>query len=141
TEAELVMTVYGVAAGPNFEGKFSILTLPRPLADAARDLKLTEGQLDERLTVARKKLLEARAKRPRPFLDTKVLTAWNGQMIAGYALAGKALGEKKYVEAGAKAADFVLKNLRTKDGRLMRTWGAAPGEKARAKLNGYLDDY
>src|SRR5262249_12051162 len=89
----------------------------------------------------RQKLFAARARRPRPFLDTKVLTAWNGEMIAGAALAGQVLGEKQYIDMASKAADFVLKNMRTKDGRLLRTYGAAPGQKGEARLNGYLDDY
>jgi hypothetical protein len=70
-----------------------------------------------------------------------VLTAWNGEMIAGYALAGQILGEKAYVDAARKAADFILKNCRTKEGRLLRSYGARPGEKAEARLNAYLDDY
>src|SRR5262249_46077625 len=89
----------------------------------------------------RQKLLDARSKRPRPFLDTKVLTAWNGQMIAGYAVAGQILEEPKYTAAAAKAADFVLAKMRTKEGRLMRTYAARPGGSGEAKLNGYLDDY
>jgi uncharacterized protein YyaL (SSP411 family) len=51
------------------------------------------------------------------------------------------LGEPKYTQAAARAADFVLTNLRTKEGRLLRTYGAAPGQKAEARLNAYLDDY
>ncbi len=102
---------------------------------------MTEEQLEARLAPLREKLFRVRAKRPRPFLDTKVLTAWNGQMIAGLAAAGQALGEKKPIESAVRAADFVLQTLRTKDGRLLRTYGAAPGQKAEARLNGYLDDY
>ncbi len=77
----------------------------------------------------------------RPFLDTKVLTAWNGQMIAGYARAGEVLKEPEFIKAAARAADFVLKNLRTKDGRLLRTYSKTVDGKWEAKLNGYLDDY
>jgi uncharacterized protein YyaL (SSP411 family) len=62
-------------------------------------------------------------------------------MTAGSAAAGQALGDAKAVAAAARAADFVLKNLRTKDGRLLRTYAAAPGSKPEARLNGYLDDY
>jgi uncharacterized protein YyaL (SSP411 family) len=62
-------------------------------------------------------------------------------MIAGYAVAGQLLDEPKYTATAAKAADFLLAKLRTKDGRLMRTYGARPGGGAEAKLNGYLDDY
>ncbi len=62
-------------------------------------------------------------------------------MIAGYAVAGQLLEEPKYTAAAVKAADFLLTKLRTKDGRLLRTYGAAPGAAAEAKLNAYLDDY
>jgi uncharacterized protein YyaL (SSP411 family) len=140
-DAKLFKKVYGLDGPPNFEEKFHILTLPVPLSERAATLKLTEQELDNRLAGPRKKLFDVRAKRPRPFLDTKVLTAWNGQMIAGAALAGQALGDKPPVETAARAAAFVLKNLRTPDGRLLRTYGAAPGRKAEARLNGYLDDY
>jgi hypothetical protein len=115
--------------------------LPRPEADVARDLGLTEEQLRARLEPLRKKLFDARSKRRRPFLDTKVLTAWNGQMIAGYAVAGQMLEEKAYLDAAARAADFILNNLRSRDGRLLRTWSARPGEAPAARLNAYLDDY
>jgi uncharacterized protein YyaL (SSP411 family) len=129
-EAKLFKRAYGADGGPNFEKKYHILVL-----------MATDDKLEERLAPLRQKLLAVRAKRERPFLDTKILTAWNGQMIAGAALAGQALGEKKHVERAARAADFLLKNLRTKEGRLLRTYGAAPGKKGEARLNGYLDDY
>jgi uncharacterized protein YyaL (SSP411 family) len=140
-DAAFFKQVYGADKDPNFEEKYHILVLPKPLGEQAAGLKTTENALEARLAPLRQKLFEVRAKRPRPFLDTKVLTAWNGQMIAGMAEAGEALGDKEAVAAAARAADFVLANLRTKDGRLLRTWGAAPGQKAAARLNGYLDDY
>jgi uncharacterized protein YyaL (SSP411 family) len=130
-EARLLRQAYGADGAPNFEKKYYILRLEKPL-DAEQEAKLAP---------LRQKLFDARAKRPRPFLDTKVLTAWNGQMIAGYAVAGQLLEEPKYTQAAARAADFLLKNLRTRDGRLLRTYGAAPGQKAEARLNAYLDDY
>jgi uncharacterized protein YyaL (SSP411 family) len=133
--------VYGGDEEANFEGKYHILRLPKPLAEQAVGLKTTEEALEERLAPLRRRLFAVREKRPRPFLDTKVLTAWNGQMIAGMAEAGRALGDKEAVAAAVRAADFVLGNLRNKDSRLLRTWGAAPGQKAAARLNGYLDDY
>jgi len=74
-------------------------------------------------------------------LDTKVLTAWNGQMIAAFAAAGQALEQREYIDTAARAADFILKNLRTSEGRLLRTYGAAPGQPPTAKINAYLDDY
>ncbi len=140
-DAKVFKRVYGVDAGPNFEKEFSIFVLKLPLKEYAEELKTTEEDLEKRLSAMRQKLFDVRAKRPRPFLDTKVLTGWNGQMIAGMALAGQALDDKKSIAAAAKAADFVLKNLRKPDGRLFRTYGAAPDQKAEARLNAYLDDY
>jgi uncharacterized protein YyaL (SSP411 family) len=140
-EAKLFKKVYGLDDAPNFESKSFILTLPRSLANRGSDLNLSEDELEAKLVGPRQKLFDVRARRPRPFLDTKILTAWNGEMIAGAALAGQALGDKKAIQMAEKAADFVLKNLRTKDGRLLRSYGAAPGQKAEARLNAYLDDY
>jgi uncharacterized protein YyaL (SSP411 family) len=140
-ENRLFKKVYGVEEGVNFEGKYHILRLPRPLAEAAGDLKTAEAKLEARLAPLRRRLFEARAKRPRPFLDTKVLAGWNGQMIAGLARAGEALGDREVTARAERAADFVLKNLRTKEGRLLRVWAAAPGQKARARGQAYLDDY
>jgi uncharacterized protein YyaL (SSP411 family) len=130
-DADLVKKVYGADGEPNFEEKYHILLLS----------KVRDEATEKRLAPLRQKLFEARAKRVRPFLDTKVLSAWNGQMIAGYAVAGQLLGEPKYTAAAAKAADFVLTKMRTKDGRLLHTYGARPGAAAEAKINAYLDDY
>jgi uncharacterized protein YyaL (SSP411 family) len=130
-EADLVKKTYGVDGQPNFEEKYHILVLGKAPAE----------ETEKRLAPLRQKLFEARSKRVRPFLDTKVLTAWNGQMIGGYAVAGRLLDEPAYIATAAKAADFVLARLRTPDGRLLRTYGARPGAAAEARLNAYLDDY
>jgi uncharacterized protein YyaL (SSP411 family) len=137
---EFLQAVYGINA-PNFEEKFHILRLPKPIAAIAKDLKISEAELLKRLEPLKAKLLEVRAKRERPFLDTKVITAWNGQMIGAYAKAGEVFKKKEYIDAAAKAADFLLKKMRTEDGRLLRLYAAAPGEKPSAKGNAYLDDY
>ncbi|HET6574478.1 MAG TPA: thioredoxin domain-containing protein [Fimbriiglobus sp.] len=130
-DVRLFKTVYS-AEQPNFEGKYHILRLAQPPAD--------EPTL-ARLAPLRAKLLAARAKRERPFLDTKVLTGWNGQMIAAYARAGEVLKEPKYVAAAEKAADFLLTTMRTKDGRLMRVYAATPGRKPEARGPAFLEDY
>jgi uncharacterized protein YyaL (SSP411 family) len=140
-ERTLFEEVYGANDAANFEEKYHILTLPKPLSEQAEARKTKEQELEAQLAPLRQKLFEVRAKKPRPFLDTKVLTAWNGEMIAGLARAGAALDDKEAIAAASRAADFVLTKLRTKDGRLLRSWGAAPGEKAAGRLNAYLDDY
>jgi uncharacterized protein YyaL (SSP411 family) len=140
-DAAFVRSVYGADAGANFETRYHILFWPRPLAETAQALALTQEQLTSRLAPLRRRLLDARAGRPRPFLDTKILTAWNGQMIAGLAVAGQILTESSAITAAERAADFVLGNLRGAHGRLHRTYGARPGMHGEARLNAYLDDY
>lgn len=135
-EFKLFAQVYGLDGNPNFEEKFYAPQLSKPLAETAASLKLTEADLEAKLAPIRKKLFDVRAPRVRPRTDTKILTADNGLMIGGLADAGRLLKEPRYVAAAAKAAEFVLENLRTADGRLLRTYGGGA-----AKLNGYLNDY
>jgi uncharacterized protein YyaL (SSP411 family) len=140
-DAAVFRAAYGVSGTPTFEEKAYVLKLARPLAEVAKDQKLTEPELRARLETLRQKLLVVRAKRPRPFLDTKVLTAWNGQMIAGLAAAGRVFKEPNYTKHATRAADFVLANLRAKNGRLLRTYSRKADGNPEAKLNAYLDDY
>jgi uncharacterized protein YyaL (SSP411 family) len=140
-ERDLFKAIYASDGKVNFEEKYHILRLAKPLEAIAAERKTTLADLQKQLDPIKAKLLAVRAKRARPLLDTKVLTAWNGQMIAGLALAGQALDDRKAIAAASKAADFLLNNLRTKQGRLLRVWGASPGEKPSARLNAYLDDY
>lgn len=140
-DAEFLKDVYGVNGTPNFEEKFFILRLKKPLDEIAKDKKLSTEEFNKKLTALNQKLMDVRAKRVRPFLDTKILTAWNGQMIAGYAKAGEVLKNPEYTKTAIRAAEFILKNMRTKDGRLLRSYGKNAEGKLEAKLNGYLDDY
>jgi uncharacterized protein len=80
-------------------------------------------------------LLEARGKRPRPHLDDKILTAWNGLMISAFALAGAVLEEPRYAEAARRAAEFIIEKMYT-GGQLLRRYRA--GEAA---IPAFLDDY
>jgi uncharacterized protein len=139
-DARLFKKVYAVGQ-PNFEEKYHILRLPKPLAEVAAEQKLTEEQLLAKLAPLKEKLFTLRAKRERPFLDTKVLTGWNGQMVAAYAKAGEVLKEPKYVATAEKAADFLLATLRGKDGRLLRMYAGRPGEKVEARGTAFLEDY
>jgi uncharacterized protein len=140
-DAMIFRAAYSVTGAPSFEEKAYVLKRTRPLADVAKDQKLTEDELRAKLGVLNAKLLAVRNKRNRPFLDTKILTAWNGQMIAGLAVAGQSFKEPEYTKAAVRAAEFVLKNLRTKEGRLLRTYSRKADGQAEAKLNAYLDDY
>jgi uncharacterized protein YyaL (SSP411 family) len=132
---------FGADGKPNFEEKYHILTQRRALADVAKELNLSTADAEKRLAVVKGKLLAERDKRDRPLLNKIMLTAWSGLMIAGCAEAGSALKEPKYVEMAEKAAAFVLKHQRTPDGRLLRTYGAARGQKPKAARAAFLEDY
>jgi uncharacterized protein YyaL (SSP411 family) len=130
-DAEDFMAAYGVTQHGNFEGK-NILEFV--------------GDMNQRatLTEARRALFEAREKRVRPGCDEKVLTSWNGLMLAAFAEAARALDRDdgsralaaSYRRVAERNAGFLLRELRQENGRLLRTWKAG-----KAKLNGYLEDY
>lgn len=124
-KATRIMDVYGVTDQGNFEHGTSILNLKLPL----------EPETRESLAEARKVLLESRSRRVRPFRDEKIITAWNGMMIAALAEAGSALGESRYVEAATQAADYILQSMQV-EGRLQRS-----SLQGRCSGPGYLDDY
>ena len=122
-DAERFLRFHGVRPEGNFEGR-SILWVPRPDEDEW-----------VALAPARARLYEARARRPAPLRDEKVLAGWNGLAISALAFGGRALGEWRYVAAAIRAAEFVLGRM-VKDGRLQRTWLA--GE---AGIPAFLEDH
>ena len=84
----------------------------------------------------RKKLFLERDKRPRPERDDKVLTDWNGLMIAALARAAQVLDQPEYGEAAQKAALFILQNVRSREGKLLHRW-----RKGQAGIAGTAADY
>jgi uncharacterized protein YyaL (SSP411 family) len=131
--AEAAVRYWGVADGPNFEGR-SILFVPRKGDEVARELGLDPARLDGLLAEARQRLFAARESRIRPGRDDKVLAGWNGMMLRAFAEAAAALDRSDYRAAAVRGAGFVLTGLR-RDGRLLRTW-----KDDEAKLRGYLED-
>ena len=97
--------------------------------------ELSEADQD-RWGPIREKLFAEREKRIHPQKDDKILTDWNGLMIAAYARAARILGEEKYAKIASKAADFVLDKLTTKNGRLLKRYRL--GE---AGLTAHAEDY
>jgi hypothetical protein len=117
-------------------GPKNILHVTKPPEAFARLHQLDVDELRKKLTSWRRQLAAVRSKRTPPGLDDKVLAAWNGLMIAALAKGARVLDEPRYAQAAARAADFILRKLRTPDGRLLRTYRAG-----KARLTGYLDDY
>ncbi|MCA1605138.1 MAG: thioredoxin domain-containing protein, partial [Acidobacteria bacterium] len=92
---------------------------------------------EQLLTESRKMLLGARGKRPRPHLDDKILTAWNGLMISAFARASQVLDEPAYLEAANKAADFIQQKLYRDDtSTLLRSY-----RQGASDVNGFASDY
>jgi uncharacterized protein YyaL (SSP411 family) len=109
---------YGVTDEGNFEGR-SILYRP-VRGDLIRPPEVEES---------RRRLFEARERRPRPGLDDKVLTEWNALMVAALAEAGAATGTAAWVRAAKQTAEFLLTALRDDDGRWRRSWQSDGGAR------------
>jgi hypothetical protein len=142
-EAEWMIKVFNI----NEEGNFSeetgegasrgnILYLKQSLPEIATELGVSEKELQRVIAVARQKLLTRRNNRIPPQKDDKVLTDWNGLMIAALAKGAQAFNESQYAHAASRAAEFILKNLRSAEGGLYHRYRA--GEAA---VPGFLDDY
>ena len=140
-QAALAKKLFGIEEGPNFEEKANVLVLVKPLPAMAAELGWSEKKLIERLDAIRQRLREVRDQRQRPMLDTKVLTSWNGLMIAAYADAARTFNRPDWLQTAQRAAEFLLSNVRTKEGRLRRTWSRNAEGVGQAKLNAYLEDY
>jgi uncharacterized protein len=124
-EAEVFLRHFGVRREGEFDGA-NVLHQPRP-----------DEEITRQLAPARRKLAEVRSARVPPLRDDKIIAAWNGLAISAFAVAGRILGEPRYVVAAERAADFVCTRLRApSSGSLARTFRdgvlGAPG---------FLDDY
>ncbi|MBW2624188.1 MAG: thioredoxin domain-containing protein, partial [Deltaproteobacteria bacterium] len=113
-----------------------ILHLRKPLATLAKDAGLPVSDLKTRLEGIRQRLFGLREKRVHPGKDDKILTDWNGLMISAFARAAQALDEPEYARTAARAADFILNNLRAPDGRLLHRY-----RRNEAAFKSHVDDY
>ena len=142
SDADLAVHLFGLTAEGNYiddsgkrNGK-NILHLPLALEETATLNNLTLDQLIARLGTIRNKLFETRKKRVTPAKDDKILTDWNGLIIAALAKTSQVLGEQKYSQTASETADFLLKHMRGENGLLYHRF--AKGERA---VEGFLDDY
>ncbi len=127
-EAELFCTHYNITERGNFEGKNILNTI-----DNYTDIGQTMNkQLDE----CRQKIFEYRKARVHPFKDDKILTSWNGLMIAAMAIAGKVLDNNNYIKAATKAINFITLRLVNSEGRLLARY-----REGEASNLAFLDDY
>lgn len=115
----------------------NVLIQRHTLAEAAKFFDTSKEEISNRLTASREKLFTLRAKRPRPHLDDKVISAWNGLMITALAKGYQVLGDEKYLAAANRSADFLRKNLSdAKKEMLLRAW-----REGATDIGGFAEDY
>ncbi|HXA81403.1 MAG TPA: thioredoxin domain-containing protein [Opitutaceae bacterium] len=129
-----------VPPGDDPHGEFSgknILAQRQPLAATARALGLTPEEANEKLIAVLARLRAARTSRPRPHLDDKILTAWNGLMISALARGAQVLGDAALLAAAVRAAEFLRRELfDEKSGVIFRAW-----REGRGATEGFAEDY
>jgi uncharacterized protein YyaL (SSP411 family) len=145
-DAEIFDFHYGVQPdgnapeGSDPQGEFTgknILIERHSIADTAKHFKKSEDEIRQLLARNREKLLSIRNKRPRPHLDDKIISAWNGLMISAYARAAQTLNEPGYLESATRAAKFLRAHLYDEKSKLLfRSYREARGE-----AEGFADDY
>ncbi len=132
----LLADYYGVTDEGNFEKGKSVLHRPYDDRDFCRQKNLTQDQLQSLLKEGREELLKARSRRERPFLDDKIITAWNGMIIAALAKGSVILDDTRYADAAGRAADFILEKMTADDGQLYRRY-----RDNEAAIAAFLEDY
>lgn len=141
-DGDLVSKVYSIKSDGNFSDEVSgkttgtnILHLSADLDVIAEQLSIDKDELDKRLEKARKKLFKVREKRIHPSKDDKIITDWNGLIIAALAKGARAFENESYARAAESSLDFINKNLYT-DSRLLHRY--RDGESG---ILANIDDY
>ena len=133
-ESELLINTYGL----DLEGNYKDEATGKKTEKNILYLKesISNAKSKNRLNKITKKLYLAREKRIHPLKDDKILTDWNGLMIAAFAKAGDVFNSDDYIQQAEKSAQFILKNLTDNNGRLLKRY-----RNGNAGLDAHLDDY
>ncbi|MGC8605782.1 MAG: thioredoxin domain-containing protein, partial [Desulfomonilaceae bacterium] len=142
-EANLVERAFNVFSMGNFKEESTqsltgqnILHLRKPLQKLNDQFGFSDSEIQQNWESARKQLFKIRDKRIHPHKDDKILTDWNGLMIAALSKASRVFKNKDYALAAAKAADFIITSMRDSYGRLLRRY-----RLGKAGISAHLDDY
>tara|TARA_B100000700_G_C15060310_1_gene865347 strand:- start:704 stop:2803 length:2100 start_codon:yes stop_codon:yes gene_type:complete len=141
-ESQIAKILYNVQKEGNFfdphhpelTGR-SVLSRKYESENLASKLELTVQELQTKLNKIKKTLLEERKKRIAPKIDDKILTSWNGLMLAALAEAGRVFGNQYYIEVAEKNVTFFRENM-WKNNRFFHTY-----KDNRASVDGLLEDY
>jgi uncharacterized protein len=134
--ADLFCRFYNIIPAGNFEEGKNIPYVSRSPEEFAVKEKIGLEELINQMAKARERIFEVREKRIHPLKDDKILTSWNGLMIAALAKASQALNDLSYAQAAARAAWFILEKMRTPEGGLYRRF-----REGHVAYTGFLDDY
>jgi uncharacterized protein YyaL (SSP411 family) len=134
--ADLFCRFYDIGSQGNFEDGLSIPHVRLTLEEFAARENMEVAELEKNLEEARTRLFVVRERRIHPLKDDKVLTSWNGLMVAAMAKAYQALGDQAYVDAARQAVTFIRDQLKRPGSRLYRRY-----REGEAAYPGYLDDY
>jgi len=126
----------GIGPHDEFRGK-NILIERHTTAETAQHFKKSEGEIGKVLARSREKLFAIRGQRPRPHLDDKIISAWNGLMISAYARAAQVIDEPRYLEIATRSANFVRTKLYDPSRKILyRSY-----RQSRSNIEGFADDY
>ena len=141
-DLKLITKVYSITKEGNFtpeagqKVRENILYQSMTTADYAKFYKMEEHELLDRLTAIRKQLFQVRKKRIHPEKDDKILTDWNGLMIAALAKAAQVFSKTNYAEKAEQALKFLVKHMLQTNGELLHRY-----RNGKAEITGYADDY
>lgn len=145
TEGEIddAIRIFGLSAEGNFTepssgGKtgMNVLYNPKSGVELAGEMNISREELRSKKERIRKKLYRYRNRRIRPRRDDKIMTDWNGLMIAALAKGARVLDERRYALSAMRTANFILKKLLTSRGRLLHRY-----REGEAGISAFLDDY
>jgi uncharacterized protein YyaL (SSP411 family) len=142
-EAELAIEIFNFTEEGNYADEATgqrtgknIPHLTKPLEELAEEREMDEQQLADSLESIRTKLLDARQERVHPLLDDKILTDWNGLIIAALAKAGRAFQNGNYIKQAENCWDFITSTLMDENGSLKHRY--RNGDVA---IDAHADDY
>ncbi|MFX1410882.1 MAG: thioredoxin domain-containing protein [Promethearchaeota archaeon] len=140
---EIVKEVYNLQNSGNYLEESThtktgnnILYLQDSITEISKKLPISEQELRVKLDFIRNKLFKIRQKRVHPHKDDKILTDWNGLMIAALAKGAHSLGNHSYLDSAKDAVEFIISKLRKPDGKLLHRY-----RDGKAEIEGFLTDY
>lgn len=135
-QAPLFKAYYNFNSYGLWEDENYVLIRDKSDKEIGEQFNLSEAELTKSIDAALAVLKTSRDQRPKPRLDDKILTSWNGLMLKGLVDAYRYLGEDAYLDLALSNAEFLLKNMVKSDGTLYRNH-----KNGESTINGFLDDY